>query len=761
MFTPSPARHTRPRRDRRQEALRPDIEGLRAVAVLLVLAYHLGISAFSGGFAGVDVFFVISGFLITSHLLREVEATGRVRLARFYARRARRLLPAATVVLLATLAAGYLILPTVQHRELAIDVTLSAVYVVNWGLAARSVDYLAEDSELSPLQHYWTLSVEEQFYLVVPVLLLAVGWFVVRRRGSRGGSGAAGEPAPDGPGHAVRPVATVVVGVLVLASLAWSVVHTAASPATAYFVTTTRVWELGAGSLLACLLPVAERLGRRSCEMLAAAGAGLLVLTAFAVDTGTPWPGSAALLPVVGSFLVIAAGCAHRDTMVARALGVRPMVWVGGLSYAIYLWHWPLVVFADRLGGGGPLTMVTVVVLTFTLSVLSRRLVEDPVRFGPVFTGPSWRALTLGATGMAASVLAATAVLQTIPSADQRPADARGAQVLQDDGDSAETTGGPEPSGGTTATPGPGGTEGPTGQPGGEQDEQGQQTEETPADPQQVAATAAPTTGPVYPDPDVATLDVPAYYDDGCQADEAATEPDLSCVYGDPESDTVVAVAGDSKMGQWMTPLTELAEEHGWRLETYLKSACTFNLVEDENPEYPECGQWTHAVQDHLTAEEGRVDAVLVSGGRSSLPDEDDEEGQERYAGGYAESWRGLQQAGVQVLAVTDNPAPPPELAGGTESVYECVAAHREDWSGCAFTANEGLGTPALLGAAEQVDGVRVVDLNPWVCPEGTCLPVLGEVLVYRQGTHITDSYAASLQPQWAEQLREAGVIGR
>lgn len=761
MFIPSPARHARPRPERRQEALRPDIEGLRAVAVLLVLAYHVGLTAFSGGFAGVDVFFVISGFLITSHLLREAEATGRVRLARFYARRARRLLPAATVVLLATLAAGYLILPTVQHRELAIDVTLSALYVVNWGLAARSVDYLAEDSALSPLQHYWTLSVEEQFYLVVPVLLLAVGWFVVRRRGRGDGDGSSGAAreatAADGPRYAVRSTATAVVGVLVLASLAWSVVHTASSPATAYFVTTTRVWELGAGSLLACLLPAVERLGRRACEAMAAAGAVLLLVTAFAVDTGTPWPGSAALLPVVGSFLVIAAGCAHRDTVVARALGLRPMVWVGGLSYAIYLWHWPLVVFGDRLGGGGPLTMTAVVVLTFALSVLSRNLVEDPIRFGPVFTGPSWRALALGAAGMAASVLAATAVLQTVPSADERPADARGAQVLQDGGDTAGATGEPEDGEQTARLRDTGEAEGTTEEPDVDQSGEGQRTEEEPADPQQVAESAAPTTGPVYPDPDVATLDVPAYYDDGCQAEEPATEPDLSCVYGDPESDTVVAVVGDSKMGQWMTPLTELAEEHGWRLETYLKSACTLNLAEEENPEYPECGQWAQAVQDHLTAEEGRVDAVIVSGGRSSLPDED----QERYASGYAESWRELQQAGAQVVAVTDNPAPPREHAGGTESVYECVAAHREDWSVCAFTADDGLGSAALLAAAEQVDGVEVVDLNPWICPEGTCLPVLGETLVYRQGTHITDSYAASLRPQWEEQLRQAGVIGR
>ncbi|MDQ3526405.1 MAG: acyltransferase, partial [Actinomycetota bacterium] len=157
--------------ERERPTLRPDIEGLRAVAVLLVLLYHLGVPGLSSGFAGVDVFFVISGFLITAHLLRELESSGRIRLGRFYARRARRLLPVATLVLVFTAVAGYFLLPAVDHRNLATDVFGAAIYVLNWGLALRSVDYLAEDAAVSPVQHYWSLSVEEQFYLVVPVLL--------------------------------------------------------------------------------------------------------------------------------------------------------------------------------------------------------------------------------------------------------------------------------------------------------------------------------------------------------------------------------------------------------------------------------------------------------------------------------------------------------------------------------------------------------------------------------------------------------------
>jgi peptidoglycan/LPS O-acetylase OafA/YrhL len=698
-----PARH--------KPSLRGDIEGLRAVAVLLVLLYHLGFSAFSGGFAGVDVFFVISGFLITSHLLSEVEATGTVRLGRFYARRARRLLPAATVVLVFTGVVGYLVLPQVEHRNLATDVFLAAVYVVNWGFAARSVDYLAEDADVSPLQHYWSLSVEEQFYLVVPVLLILVGWWAARRH----------LPA--------RRTAGWLVLALALSSFAWSVWHTATSAQTAYFVTTTRVWELAAGSLLACLLPVLTRLGRWTAEALAAAGLALLAWTAFVTTTSTPWPGSAAALPVVGTALVIAAGCSTQSTMVGRLLGVWPMVWVGGLSYAIYLWHWPLIVFADALDLAGRDVTLALLALTLVMAVASRHLVEDPIRFGTALAGPPWRALTMGAVGMAVSTLTAATVWSTVPELGDRPDSATGAAEL------------PRVPPVPAARPDPA-----------RPDTGGPATEEP--------GTGAPqptfaTTGPVHPDPNVAPDDVPRVYADGCQTPQQEVEVNLGCVYGDPDSDTVVAVVGDSKMAQWMSPLIAIAEAEGWRLETYLKSACGLNPAL-EATDYPECVEWIGRVVDHLTSEPGRVDVVIGSMGKSRSSTSADD--LDAYVEGHLSTWATLEQAGATVVALTDTPNPVAgDLVEG-DSVYECVAAHREDWSGCAFTRNEGVGTEAILAAAERMPSVEVIDLNPWICPADRCPPVIGEVLVYRQGSHITDTYARTLQEHLWRALVDIGV---
>jgi peptidoglycan/LPS O-acetylase OafA/YrhL len=217
----------------RGSGFRPDVEGLRAIAVGTVLWFHAGLGGLSGGFAGVDIFFVISGFLITGQLVREVERTGRIALPRFYARRAKRLFPAAATVLVTTAVLTLLFLPKVAWREFGGDIAAAAAYVVNWRLAARSVDYLAEDSTASPVQHFWSLAVEEQYYIIWPVLLLALAGLIRARR------------------WPVRTVMAAGLSAIVIPSLAWSIYLTQADPARAYFVTTTRLWELGIGALVA------------------------------------------------------------------------------------------------------------------------------------------------------------------------------------------------------------------------------------------------------------------------------------------------------------------------------------------------------------------------------------------------------------------------------------------------------------------------------------------------------------------------------
>jgi len=328
-----------------EDVFRPDIEGLRAVAVLLVVAAHAGVAVLAGGYVGVDVFFVISGFLITSLLLREAERTGRISVARFYCRRAVRLLPAAAVVLVSTLIAARFLLPAVRLGEYCKDALSAAGYVANVRFAAIGTDYLSADRPPSPFQHFWSLAVEEQFYLVWPLLVLAAAYLWQRR----------------------RPLAAVL-GVLVAASFVLSVTETERSAPWAYFGPHTRAWELGAGALLAL---GTKRMGvkriKRPHRAYGWAGLAAILASALWFDDATAYPGWRALLPVAGAVAVIAAGG-------NRLLEVRPMRTVGRLSYGWYLWHWPVLLILP-IGNG-----ILKALLALGLAWATYRWVENPLR---------------------------------------------------------------------------------------------------------------------------------------------------------------------------------------------------------------------------------------------------------------------------------------------------------------------------------------------------------------------------------------------
>ncbi|MBN1093854.1 acyltransferase [Blastococcus sp. TML/M2B] len=266
---------------------RADIQGLRAVAVGLVVLYHAGLPWLSGGFVGVDVFFVLSGFLITQGLVTELERRGTISLAGFYARRARRILPAAAVALAGTAALTVLLLPQMRWAQVAQDLVQSSIYLVNWDLADRAVDYSARDQAASPLQHFWSLAVEEQFYVVWPLAILAVVGLVRLARSRRRSD------APTGISRLHLAVPLLLIGV---PSLAWSISLSAADPGRAYFVTTTRMWELALGAALA-VVPVVAPASARLSRAVGWAGLAAIVWAAVTYDASTVFPGSAALLP--------------------------------------------------------------------------------------------------------------------------------------------------------------------------------------------------------------------------------------------------------------------------------------------------------------------------------------------------------------------------------------------------------------------------------------------------------------------------------
>ncbi|MPV50716.1 acyltransferase family protein [Pseudactinotalea sp. HY160] len=354
---------------------------MRAIAIGLVLLYHVHVPFAGGGFIGVDVFFVISGFLITGVLMRDLETHGRISLARFYARRAKRLLPAAGVVLVATAALTAWSTSVVSWRVFGQDIAGAAGYVVNWLLADRAVDYLAEDVAASPVQHFWSLAIEEQFYLVWPLLLTAIGLLARRRRGA----------APS------RRVLAAAVIAIIIPSLVWSIMHTAADPARAFFVTTTRAWELALGALVAIGVSRWQRIPPRwACAigwlgLCAVVGAGVLV------TQETHWPGYAALVPTVGTAAVIIGGCVPSDHGPSALLSLRPLTWLGALSYSLYLWHWPLLIAATSRWGELSVSATTgVVAASIVAAVLSHRFLESPIRFAPALARSNTLALSVG-----------------------------------------------------------------------------------------------------------------------------------------------------------------------------------------------------------------------------------------------------------------------------------------------------------------------------------------------------------------------------
>ena len=680
----------------RPQQFRPDIEGLRAVAVLLVMAYHAGLPL-RNGFLGVDVFFVISGYLITGILTRELVTTGTISWSRFLGRRIRRLLPAAILVLAVTALIAWFVVPGLRRREVGTDVAGAALYVVNWVLAHRAVDYLASDSLPSPVQHYWSLAVEEQFYVVWPLLLIGLA-LVVRRLGRRPSRGAVGG----------------LLAVVALPSFAYAAWLGHRDPARAYFVTTTRAWELGVGAALAIWLS-----GRRPRGVGGGGGwvtgligwAGLLVVVVCAswLPRGAVTPGPWTLLPTLGAAAVLWSGWAAGRARPGRLLGTAPMVWIGGLSYSLYLWHWPAVVLAEwAFDGLSGVARVVAVAAAVVPAWLSHRFLESPIHHSRALASRTRPVLVMGLALSLVGALAAVPLtrvgspFRTAPvSAPAPPLDQLGAATLTD-----------PPS----------------------------------ADP---ATYAVDSWEWLTPDPQLAGKDRPAADVDHCQVDRLAMEP-VACEFGVTAGAVTVALVGDSKAMQWLPALERLAPSRGWRLVTYGKSACAFAAGRAQNAgrPYPQCDEWNARVFERLRADP--PDLVLTSGYASSGWD-GQHTSREALEHGLAQRWRELAGSGVPVAVIGDSPVSPNDLD-------VCTARHPHGLSACAFdrrSAVEGSGLPSQRAAAEA-SGTPLIDLTDWICPVPRCPVAIGNVTVHRAGDHLTATYVATLAPRLAIELERA-----
>jgi peptidoglycan/LPS O-acetylase OafA/YrhL len=365
-----------PTGDRR---FRPDVQGLRAVAIALVVLFHADIPGVTGGYVGVDVFFVVSGFVITGLLLRERDGVHQTSLLSFYARRARRIIPAATLVIIVTVAATFAFLGSAVGRVTAIDGQWASVFLANFHFAASQTNYLASLQPPSPLQNFWSLAVEEQFYLVYPTIFLIVASILVRT--------------------SLRMRIGVVLSATVGASYVASILMTSANPAASYFSPVTRAWELALGGLVAVSSDALRRLPEAVAAAMTWVGLAAIVVAAFVFTSATPYPGSAVALPVLGAALIIAGGRVHPVWGAEVLLRLRPLQLLGLISYSLYLWHWPILIIAAEDRGVTSLPVwdnVLLIGLSVVVAIGTYLAVENPVRHARSLRVRPTRSVILG-----------------------------------------------------------------------------------------------------------------------------------------------------------------------------------------------------------------------------------------------------------------------------------------------------------------------------------------------------------------------------
>ena len=690
-----------------QNQFRTDIEGLRAVAVVAVVLFHAGLPGVGGGFIGVDVFFVVSGFLITGLLWREASGTGTVRLARFYGARARRLLPAAVTVLVATCIASAVLLPPLQARSVIGDGIASALYVGNYRFAIQGTDYLAADAPPSPMQHYWSLGVEEQFYLLWPALIIGTAWLLARAA-RRTGTVATRSAAPY----------ALVLALLAAASFMISLSWTNSSPSWAFFSLPTRAWELAVGGLVALTAGAWRQLPGPSAAVVGWGGLALIVVTCTQVGEGTPYPGTTALLPVLGTALVIGAGCATPDLGVGHFLSKSAMRSVGRLSYSWYLWHWPVLLlapalFGQPLGLAGRLAMV---VVSFGLAILTLHLIENPARFSPALRLSAERSLAVGGALTAVAVCVGVVLLMVRPVPVGHGTAAAPVAPVAPAAPSAE--GMPPP-------------------PMSVRD--------------QVLAAVAKSTelGPVPTNltPPLGAIAKPDVFVNGCVLSWRDVEQP-ECVSGDVGAATTVALVGDSHAAMWHPALEPVARERHWRLETMSKVLCPLMELPINSPylgrTFTECGQWRGDAIARLEKERPRL--IVLDMARRYGADF----GFTSYDQAWLDSLTRLVQrlrgtgAGVLVLG----PVPDPH-----STVPTCVSAHMDNATECSPVRSVAVNDTGIAAeaAATAAGGGQYADLSELFCTADRCPVIVGNTLVYRDDNHVTIEYAQVLGPLLAD----------
>lgn len=658
---------------------RPDLEGLRGIAVALVVLYHFGIGNLPGGYVGVDVFYVLSGFFITTQLWTRITTSGRVNFREFYVRRARRLVPTAGLVLSVTMLATYFLLPHLLFSTVGWDGIFAAFNIVNYRFAAAATDYLQADQTPSPVLHYWSLSVEEQFYIVWPLLLaVGAGVLLARTRKRRTAS---------------RIGALAVIGTVTTASLVASIWLTTLNQPFAFFGLPTRAWELGFGALIALMPPPKKIKVNLFYRWMAPVGLLMVFGSVVFMNSGTQFPGYAALVPVGGAALLLPEPVGR----LAKYLGARPLRALGRWSYSFYLWHWPVFSIAYLIFGNQGFTSrlrVILMVGSLLISALTFRFWEDPIRRSRVLMQSQAKTWSLVTACVGLACLSGGSLVQII---DFETSGAVGgvkvAKILDTKRLVFE---------GTRARP--------------------------------VPTNLVPSLNNARDTSHLASVKT------HCMALQGDTAFPM-CLFGSPRGGESLWLIGDSHANQWFTAFDSLAKSRNFALTFHARSGCSVLLNARMRSSYTKeefalCSAWLKELNKAVAVE--HPDVLVIANTVQIVGFQLDNYESELF---YLRSNVG------KLVVLGDTPIP-------TADVPVCVGLHSDDASFCNFNPfgetgqvswgqmNEGVRLTALAA------GAKYIDPRPWMCIKNDCPVILGNVLMYRDSSHITSAAADLLEPQ-------------
>jgi peptidoglycan/LPS O-acetylase OafA/YrhL len=692
---------------------RQDIQALRAVAVVLVVVTHIWPDILKGGYVGVDVFFVISGFLITGVLIKKpIESSGD--LLNFWARRIRRLFPSAIGSLLLALFLAILYAPPSIKNNLFLQIIASATYSQNWMLINNNQDYFAQDEEVSLVQHFWTLSVEEQFYIVWPLIFFAVLPLVKRKLSTKA--------------YAIPMLS------IFIASIIYSIYETAYRPEVAYFSTFSRMWELSIGGLLALLVrmygqrreQIHEKTGDRIRKviikmraLIAWLGYATIVCSAIFFTSETPIPGYMALIPCLGTVLIIAANTDSVPFSPGKFLSIRPIQYIGEISYEIYLVHFILYMTVYYVAGRElPLRFrVSLLLLTFVSSTILRHTFSDSIRFSKSLVTSLKKTFIFGA----ASILIVTfisvggnAIVTFIDDSQEAASRSRIATMSGDECYASKAAKNKECS------------------------FMGEEL----------------ITSPIFAATDRSTV-----YKDNCENDLKSTNF-ISCTYGYKGQDYAakIALLGNSHAIHWQSALNLVLKINKWQLELFGVSMCYTTLEVTEampSKNYTDvCREFNTWATDKIAT--GSFDLVIMSdiiGYKRVVNDQGQSVSDANNAiqKGFEAVINKFADAGKKVMVIKDTPV----FTGSTvpdcvkknwpNSMEECETKTPSEESDELFMAAKSVSESATNSHTNSQTLINPVNYNEYFCERGTCPGVIGGVIVYSDKSHITKTYAESL----------------